>query len=259
MIHPTAVLDPRAEIDPAAEIGPYVVIDGPVRIGAGTRLMSHVVVLGATVLGRDNRIHPGAVIGDEPQDRAYDGAETRVRLGDRNIVREHVQIHRATGVGSETVLGDDNHLMASAHVAHNCRIGNQVTIANGTMLGGHVEIAGSVFLGGNCAIHQHVRIGRHAFMRGGSRADKDVPPFSMIDELNVVRGMNRVGLRRAGFTADQVAALHRAFRILFGRRRNLSQAIAEVAADADPSAEVAELLDFLKNSKRGVCSGRGEV
>ncbi|HYD47620.1 MAG TPA: acyl-ACP--UDP-N-acetylglucosamine O-acyltransferase [Terriglobales bacterium] len=253
-IHPTAVVDRRAEIDATAEIGPFVVIEGPVTVGPRTRLQAHTVILGTTELGADNVVHAGAVIGDTPQDRTYDGAISRVRIGDRNVIREHVQIHRGTRADSVTVVGDDNYLMASAHVAHNCAVGNEVTIANGSMLGGHVQVADRVFIGGNSAVHQHVVIGRLAFLRGGSRADKDVPPFAMMDELNIVRGINRIGLQRAGFEAEQIRALHRAFRVLFFRRRNLRQALAELPEIH--SAEVLELIEFLRRpSKRGVCHG----
>ncbi len=253
-IHPTALVDPAASVHPDADVGPFVVIEGPVAIGARTRVMAHATLLGSVRIGADNEIHMGAVIGNTPQDRGYDGAETSVVIGDRNVIREHVQIHRASRAGAATRLGDDNYLMATAHVAHDCTVGSGVTLANGAVVGGHAEIADRVFLSGNSAIHQHVRVGRLAFLRGVSAADRDVPPFCIVDDINVVRALNRVGLRRAGFAPERIDALRRAFRLLFGRRRNLTQAMAEIE-DGPVSADVAELLAFVRASVRGVCAG----
>lgn len=253
-IHPTAIIDPRADIDPSADIGPYAVIDGEVVVGARTKIGPHATILGWTSIGADNRIHAGAVIGDEPQDLAYRGSRSFVRIGDRNVIREHVQIHRGTAADSATELGDDNFLMATSHVGHNGKLGNRVILANGTMLGGHVTVDDRAFLGGNCCVHQHVRIGRLAFLRGGSRADKDVPPFAMLDELNVIRGINRIGLRRAGIDAESIRQVHAVFRVLFQRRRNLSRAIAELQELAGVPI-IAEILEFIHASKRGVARG----
>jgi UDP-N-acetylglucosamine acyltransferase len=253
-IHPTALIDPRAEIDPSAEIGPYVVVDGPVVVGAGTRVLAHAVLTGHTTIGRDNVIHSGAVIGDEPQDLTYKGAPTAVRIGDRNVIREHAEIHRATKLERPTTLGDDNFLLSQAHVAHDCQLGNRIILATGATLGGHVHVADLVFVSGNCVVHQNVRIGTLALLRGLSRTSRDVPPFCMMDWTHVVRGINRVGLRRAGFSAEQIRAVQRAFVTLFGTRRNLRQALAEV--ESGPlTAEVAHLVEFIRASKRGVCGG----
>jgi UDP-N-acetylglucosamine acyltransferase len=250
-IHPTAVVDRRAEIDPTAEIGPYVVIEGVVEVGARTRILAGAYVTGRTVLGADNVIHPHAVVGHEPQDLGYAGAETGLRVGDRNVVREHCEIHRATQPGTWTELGDDNYLMSHAHVAHNCRVGNRVIMASGALLAGHVSIGDQAFLSGNCVVHQHVRVGRLALLRGLSRAARDVPPFCLMDNTHEVHGLNAVGLRRAGFDRERLAALAAAFRILFRARTNLRQAIARVEAEVG-GPDVAELLDFLRTSRRGV-------
>lgn len=253
-IHPTALVDRRAEIDASADIGPYVVVDGPVVVGAGTRVLAHAVLNGHTTIGRDNVIHMGAVVGHEPQDVNYKGAPTGVRIGDRNIVREHAEIHRGTSVEHPTSIGDDNFFLSQSHVAHDCQLGNRIILATGATLGGHVHVGDLVFVSGNCVVHQHVRIGRLALLRGLSRASRDVPPFCIMDETHVVRGVNRVGLRRAGFSAEQTRAVQRAFAMLFRTRRNLRQAMAEV--EAGPiSAEVAEVLEFIRSSKRGVCFG----
>lgn len=253
-IHPSAVIDPRATIDPTAEIGPYVVVDGPVVVGPRTRVLAHAVLCGPTRIGTDNEIHMGAVVGNTPQDRAFDGSDSYLVLGDRNIVREYVTLHRGTQPGTTTRIGDDNMFMATSHVAHNCTIGNGVTLANGAMVGGHATLEDRVFLSGNCAVHQHVRVGTLAFLRGLSRVDKDVPPFCMVDDLNVLRAINRVGLLRAGFDRPRLDALRKAFRTLFQQRRNLRLGLAEL--ETEPVTEdVQQMIDFIRASKRGVCSG----
>jgi len=253
-IHPTAVVDRGASLDPTADIGPYVVIDGPVEIGPRTRVMAHAVLLGHTVLGADNVIHPGAVLGDVPQDLKYAGAPTGLRLGDRNVVREHAELHRATAPETWTVVGDDNYLMSGSHVAHNCTIGNETVIASGVLLGGHVTVGDHVFLGGGCVVHQYTRVGRLAIMRGLARTSRDVPPFSVLDGTHTVRGLNRIGLRRAGFDAARMRALANAFRILFRVRTHLGQAITRVEAECR-SPDVDELLAFIRAAKRGVAMG----
>jgi len=253
-IHPTALIDARAAVHPDADIGPYVVIDGPVRVGPRTRVMAHATLTGWTQVGADNVIHMGAVLGDTPQDLAFENRESYLRIGDRNVVREHVQMHRGTKPGSATVVGDDNYFMHNAHVAHNCRIGNHAIIASGALLAGYVEVGDQAFVSGNCVVHQFVRIGRLAFLRGLSRTSRDVPPFCIMDGTHTVRAINRVGLHRAGFTAEQVRALQNAFVHLFRRRGNLAHALAALEAQPQPP-EVQELVAFIRASRRGVCTG----
>jgi len=253
-IHPTALVEPGAVIDASVEVGPFVVIGSGVVVGARTRIHAHASLLGDTHIGEDNVIHDGAVIGDAPQDRTFVDAASGVRIGDRNIIREHVQIHRGSRDGSMTILGDDNYLMATSHIAHDCRVGHRVTLANGAVVGGHATIEDRVFLSGNTAVHQHVRVGTLALLRGTCAADRDVPPFCIIDGINQVRALNRVGLQRAGFDSTRIDALRRAFRILFGRRRNLTRAIDEVRAEP-VSDDVGFLLDFITSSQRGICVG----
>jgi UDP-N-acetylglucosamine acyltransferase len=254
-IHPTAVIDPRAEIDANVDIGPYAVIDGPVKIKAGTRLMAHVYVTGWSEIGADNEIHPGAVLGDAPQDKAYKNNESYLKIGDRNIIREHAQIHRGTVAGSSTIIGDDNFLMATSHVGHNCKVGNNVVLANGALLAGYVEVGDHVFISGNCVVHQFVRIGEHALMRGLSGTSRDVPPYAIIDWQHTVRGVNVIGLKRAGFDEKRIRAIKEAFRVLFRKGRNLSLAVKEVEEKEGANRDVSALLDFIKSSKRGVCFG----
>jgi UDP-N-acetylglucosamine acyltransferase len=259
-IHPTAIVDRQAEIDPTAEIGPYVIVDGPVRIGPRTRVMAGAYLTGDTRIGADNVIHPGAVIGHEPQDLAYAGAPTGLNIGDRNVFREHAEVHRGTQPGTFTEIGDDNYLMSHAHVAHNCRVGNRVILATGATLGGHVLVEDQAFLSGNCVVHQHARVGRLSIMQGLSRASHDVPPFAIMDATHLVRGLNRIGLQRAGFDRERVQALATAFRILFRVRTNLGEAMARVEAEVR-SPDVDHLLAFIRSSARGVAHGppRGRV
>jgi len=254
-IHPTAVIDPKAEIDGEVDIGPYVVIEGPVKIKRGTRVMAHAYLTGWTEIGADNEIHPGAVLGDAPQDKAYKGAETYLKIGERNIFREYVQVHRGTIPASSTIVGDDNFLMANSHVGHNCKLGNQIVIANGALLGGYVEVGNSVFISGNCVVHQFVRIGDYALMRGLSGTSRDVPPYAIVDWQHTVRGVNVVGLKRAGFDDRRIRAIREAFRVLFRKGRNLSLAIKEIEERGRANDDVSALLEFIKSSKRGVCFG----
>lgn len=253
-IHPTALIDPRAQIHPAAEIGPYVVIDGPVSVGRGTRVLAHAFLTGWTEIGGDNVIHMGAVIGHEPQDLAYAGAQTFLKIGHRNIIREHCQIHRGTTEGSATIIGDNNYFMHHSHVAHNCHIGNHTTIAGGALLAGYVQVEDRAFVSGNCVVHQFVRIGTLAILRGLSRTSRDVPPFCIMDGTHTVRGINAIGLRRAGFSRERIRALRQAFIQLFHKRVNLRRVAAALRPEAN-SADVLYLLDFIDQSRRGVCFG----
>lgn len=259
MIHPTAVVDPAAVLEPSVSVGPYAVIEGPVRIGADTLVMAHAVVRGATTIGDRNVVHPGAVLGGEPQDLAFAGGETFLRIGNDNVFREHVTVHRGTIAGSATVIGDGNYFMQSAHVAHNCVVGAATIVAGGALLAGHVVVDDRAFVSGNCVVHQHVRIGRHALLRGLARTSRDVPPFCIIDGTHTVRGLNAIGLRRSGFSPDRITALRRAVRTLFGRPTHLRRALDRVEAEAE-TEDVRELVAFIRESKRGVCvppRGRG--
>jgi UDP-N-acetylglucosamine acyltransferase len=251
VIHPTAIVGAGARVHPTATIGPYVVVEDGTAIGAETQLLAHAVVRSGTRLGARNVVHPGAILGGEPQDIAFAGVETFLEIGDDNVFREHVTVHRGTTAGSTTVVGNGNYFMQSAHVAHNCRVGNATIVAGGALLAGHVELADRAFVSGNCVVHQHVRIGRLAIMRGLSRTSRDVPPFCLVDGTHTVRGVNTVGLRRAGFEAPQIAAIRRAVARLFGRPTHLGRALAEIEAGA-MTAEVGEIVAFVRASKRGV-------
>jgi UDP-N-acetylglucosamine acyltransferase len=254
-IHHSAVIDPRAEVDAEADIGPYVVIEGPVKIHRSTRVMAHAYLTGWTEVGEANEIYPGAVLGTPPQDKAYRGAETCLKIGDHNIIREHVQIHRGTAPGSVTRIGSHNFLMAKSHIGHNCAVGDHVVLAHGALIGGHVEIGKNVFISGNCVVHQFVRVGPYALMRGLSGTSRDVPPYAIIDWQHTVRGVNVVGLKRAGFDDKRIRAIRRAFAVLFRKARNIAMAVQELEAEGKTNIEVSALLDFIKSSKRGVCLG----
>jgi len=253
-IHATAIIDPRAEVDVTADIGPYVVIAGPVAIGPRTRIMAHAFLTGHTIIGADNVIHPGAVVGHEPQDLKYRDAPTGLRVGDRNVIREHVEIHRATAPDTWTVLGDDNYLMSHSHVGHNSTVGSETIMASGALLAGHVTLGDQAFVSGNCVVHQYTRIGRLAILRGLSRASRDVPPFAISDGTHTVRGVNRVGLRRAGFDAGRIRAIVNAYRVLFRVRVNLREAMAQIEA-GPRTPDVDELLAFIREARRGVAMG----
>jgi UDP-N-acetylglucosamine acyltransferase len=254
-IHPTAVIDPRAEIHCEAEIGPYVIIEGEVRIGRGTRIMAHAYLTGWTEIGEDNSIHMGAVIGHEPQDKEYKGDKSYLRIGHRNIIREHVQIHRGTKSESSTIIGNENFFMNHAHIAHNCKVGNGVVIAGGALLAGYVQVEDGAFISGNCVVHQFVRIGKLAMLRGLSRTSRDVPPFCIMDDTHTVKAINQVGLERAGYREGEIREIKEAFAQLFRRKGNLALAVQELESRVSLTKEVVYLLDFIRSSERGVCFG----
>jgi UDP-N-acetylglucosamine acyltransferase len=256
-IHPTAVIGERVELASGVQVGPFCVLDGTIRVGARTRLIAHVTILGDTDLGEDNVLHPNVVIGDEPQDLAYSGGERRVRIGNGNVFREGVTIHRGSEHGDVTIVGDKNFFMQNAHAAHDCRVGNSTIIAGGALLAGWVEVGDGALVSGNCVVHQYVRIGRLAMMRGLSRTSRDVPPFCMMDLTHTLRGINSVGMRRAGFSSQAIRAVRDAYTQLFSERQNLRLAIERLAASGPLTPEVAEMVDFIRASKRGVAFGMG--
>jgi UDP-N-acetylglucosamine acyltransferase len=254
-IHPSAVVASTVELAAGVEIGPLCLLEGRIRIGARTRLIGQATILGDTTIGADNVIHPHAVIGDEPQDLSYSGGPRSVLIGDRNVFREGVTIHRGSERGEATIIGNGNFFMQNAHAAHDCRIGNDTIIAGGALLAGWVETGDRVLVSGNCVVHQYVRIGRLAMMRGLSRTSRDIPPFCIMDLTHTLRGINVIGLRRAGFSSPSIRALRDAFQFLFGTRRNLKNAVTKLEAAGELTPEVAELVAFIHQSKRGVAFG----
>lgn len=259
MIHPTAVVDSSAQIGKGVEIGPFSVVDGDVVIGDHCRIGPHVHLTGHTTIGSGNKFHTGAVIGDAPQDLKYRDEPTQLIIGDDNIFREHVTVHRSAKMDQATKIGSHCLLMAGSHVAHNCQLGDHVIMANGSMLGGHVTIDDRVFISGSCLVHQFVRIGTLALMRGGAAISLDLPPFCVGSGANELSGLNTIGLRRAGISSEQRLELRRIYHTLFRRRGVLQAALAEL--DPDALGEPAKgLVDFVRTSKRGICSpNRGRV
>ena len=258
MIHPTAIIHPKAKLDATVRIGPYAVIDAGVELGANCVVGPHVYLTGETKIGANNHFHAGCVIGDAPQDLKYKGELTRLRIGDDNVFREHVTLHRSNKPGTETVVGSHNFLMANSHVAHNCTVGDHVILANGALLGGHAVVQDRAFISGNCLVHQFTRVGTLALMQGGAAISQDLPPFAIALRVNEICGLNVVGLRRAGFTAEQRLELKRLYHLLFRGGKNLRKAQA-VARQNFSSVPATTLLDFIAEAKRGVCRDSGHA
>ena len=257
MIHPAAHISPTATVADDAEIGPNVIVgDGSV-IGSGTKIMANAVVGPWTTIGKNNVIHYGAIVGHDPQDIGYSGDESYAKIGDGNIIREYATIHRGNRAGTVTTIGDGNFIMIQAHIAHNCEVGNNIVLAGGALLAGHVTVDDRVIISGNCVVHQFCRIGRLSMMRGLSRTSRDVPPFCIMDETHTVKSLNLIGLRRFGMDARRVRALKNAFLILFRGGLNMQNAMEQVETEVEMTDDVSELLEFIKNSKRGVCFGEG--
>lgn len=253
-IHPTAIIDPRAVLGPDVTVGPFAVVDADVEIGEGSVIGPHVVIHRYTTVGPGCRVHAGVVLGDLPQDLAFAGAVSRVRIGRDCVIREGVTINRGTKEGTETVVGAGCYLMANSHLGHNVRLGDQVILANGAMLGGYVEVGDRAFVSGNVLLHQFIRVGRLAMLSGGAGLSKDVPPFCTAHGVatNAIAGLNLVGLRRAGLTADERQQVKRAFDRLYRSGLNVTQAVAALRKEftAGPAGEFAP---FIEASKRGIC------
>ncbi|MCS6918888.1 MAG: acyl-ACP--UDP-N-acetylglucosamine O-acyltransferase [Fimbriimonadales bacterium] len=251
-IHPTAVVHPTAELDDDVEIGPYAIVGANVRIGAGTTLGAHVIIEENTHIGRNNIIYHGAVLGAPPQDRKFKHEQSYLKIGNGNWIREYVTIHRASGEGQATVVGDGNFLMAYVHIGHNCIVGNGVVMANSVGVSGHCEIGDGANLGGMAGIHQFTRIGKLAMVGGMSRVVRDVPPFMIVEGSPAeVRGVNIVGLRRAGVPEPTRDALRKACRLMFLSKMNLSQAIERIRAELEMSEELSHLLEFVEQIRHG--------
>ena len=253
MIHPTAIVHPGAKVARGVEIGPYCVVGEKVTIGARTVLQAHVVVNGWSQIGEDCTIYPFATIGAASQDRKYAGERAYTKIGDRTILREYVSVQRGTGEDSLTAVGDDCLLLAYVHIAHNCLVGNSVTMSNLAQLAGHCEVGDFAVIGGQVGAHQFSRIGRYAMVGGASKVTKDVPPFFLVEGTPAEpSGLNSVGLRRAGFKVDERTEIKKFYKLLYASKLNVSQAIdamkAEVATDSGR-----EIIAFLESpSHRGI-------
>ena len=253
-IHPTAIVDAAARIDPSASIGPYCVIGAGVVIGARTEIKAHVFIEGPIEIGDDNVFFPYSTAGAAPQDLKYRGEPSRTRIGHRNKIREFVTIHRGTaGGGMLTSLCDDNQLMAYVHVAHDVHVGNHCVLSNAATLGGHVRVGDWAWVGASSGVHQFCRVGRHAIVGGYSVITQDVLPFSntVTEREARVFGANKIGLERRGYPAETIDGLHKAFRLLTRSGLNTTQAIESIRNYVAPSAELDELLGFIRESQRG--------
>jgi len=254
-IHPTAFISPDATLEEGVEVGPYSIVGPDVHIGKNTVIGPHVVIESHTNIGEGCRISPFASIGGAPQDLKYRGEETRVVIGSHNTIREYVTINRATisDIGV-TIIGDHNLLMAYCHVAHNCKLGNHIVMANAANLAGHVHVEDFAIIGGLTGVHQFTRIGAHCIIGGASAVTKDIPPF-VIASGNFAKlyGLNMIGLKRRGFTDETIGAIKEAYRIVFRSSLLLSAAIKKVEEVVEDLPEVRQFLDFIRKSERGIC------
>ncbi len=254
MIHPTAIVEPGAQLGTDVQIGPYAYVAATARLGDGCVLAPHAVVLGHTTLGARCKVHSGAVIGDLPQDLSFKDEPTYVVAGDDCTFREGVTVHRGTKPGTTTRIGNRVFMMANSHAAHNCEVGDQTILANGVLLAGYVVVGERCFFGGNSGVHQFCHVGRFAMVGAAHIVTKDLPPFCIAPTSGnaLVAGLNVVGLRRAGFTAEQRAQIKQAFNLLYRSGLNVSQARERLRAEAaNPFA--GEFAEFLAQAKRGIC------
>lgn len=249
-IHPTAVVDRSAEIDPTVEVGPYAIIEANVRIGAATRIYPHAFIGEGTTIGQRCQVHPFAVVGHAPQDLKYTGSVSYTQIGDETVIREHASVHRGVSPGSFTTVGRRCFIMATAHVGHNCTVGDDVKMANGALLAGHVEVGNGVFMSGNAVAHQFSRLGELVMIGGVGRATHDVPPFMSV-VFEEIYGVNVIGMRRAGFTRAERNEIKNCFRIMFRSGLLLPAAIARVIETVE-TAPGRRLAEFLRApSRRG--------
>jgi len=259
-IHPTAIIHNRAEIGEGVSIGPYSIIGEGVVIGDRTRIGPHVVIYGPTEIGSDCTLFQFSAIGAPPQDLKFRGEETRIRIGDRNTLREFVTIHRASSHGSgETVIGSDNYLMAYVHIAHDCHLGNNIIMVNGATLAGHIKIEDYAVIGGLSAIHQFIRVGEYAMVGGCSAVVQDVPPYMIaVGNRAKLYGLNLIGLKRHSFSDETIKVLKKAYRIIFKSKLTLKEATKRVREEIlqqteEGARQVSHLLRFIEESERGIC------
>jgi UDP-N-acetylglucosamine acyltransferase len=253
LIHPTAVISPEASLAPDVQVGPYAVIEGPVQLGTGCRVRAHAHLLGPLTAGEMNDFGSHCVIGERPQHLGYQDESTSVLIGNRNTFREHVTIHRGMpNARKTTLIGNDNFFMVASHVAHDCIVGNNTIFVNSALVGGHCEIGDRVLLSGNCGIHQFVRIGRLALVRGLATVSQDIPPFWVVQSLNFAITVNVVGMRRSGMPSEDIQAVRLAFRMIYRKGMMLQQALTAIEAEFGARPAIQELLKFIRESKRGI-------
>jgi UDP-N-acetylglucosamine acyltransferase len=261
-IHATAIVDPAAELGEDVVIGPYSLIGAHVRLGARSRVASHVVIEGHAEIGEDCDIHPFANLGAPPQHAGHKGEPTRLLIGARNIIREHVTMHCGTVMGrGVTTVGSDGFFMVGVHIAHDCQVGDHVTMVNNATLGGHVLVEDYVIMGGLSAAHQYIRIGRHAFVGGMAGVNHDVIPFGNVWGNHAhLEGLNLVGLKRRGFSRETINTLRAAYRLLFAEEGTFQERVEDAAATFASSAEVMEIIDFIRaDSNRPLTTPQREI
>ncbi|NQT32639.1 MAG: acyl-ACP--UDP-N-acetylglucosamine O-acyltransferase [Candidatus Omnitrophica bacterium] len=252
-IHKTAMVAKSAEIDPSAIIGPNVIIEDGVIVQAGTKIMANAYICKGTEISEGTAIHMGAVIGHEPQDYGYKGEETLTKIGKNCIIREYVTIHRGSGEGTSTVIGDNNFIMCQVHLGHNCVTEESVIIASGALLAGHVLVEKGVFISGGTAFHQFCRVGRYAMIGGFTGVNKDVPPYVIVRGPSMIGGVNIVGLTRAGFSKDQIQNIRKAYKILYREDLNTEDALIRIKEELPADEAVDHFVSFIQGSKRGIC------
>jgi len=254
LIHETAIIHKGAEIEEDVIIGPYCIIGNKVRIKKGTTLMNNIVIEGDTVIGKDCKIYPFTTIGLPPQDLKYKGESTGVKIGSRNIIREYITIHRGSvGGDGYTEIGDDNFLMAYVHIAHDCKIGNKIIMANAATLAGHVSVQDCAVIGGLVAVHQFVRIGTYAMVGGFSGVGQDILPYTVASGPRAkLFGLNIIGLKRHGFSKETISLLQKAYKILFIEKITIKDALNKLQ-EFSYSKEIVNLIEFIKKSHRGIC------
>ena len=252
-IHPTAIIDPAAELLEDVEVGPFTIIEADVRIGAGSIIGPHVLLASGARLGQHVTIFKGAVIGTPPQDLEFKGEPSTVEIGHNTVVREFATLHRGTSATGRTAVGANCFLMAYSHVAHDCVLEDKVIMANSVNLAGHVHLEEQVTIGGVVPVHQFVRIGRHSFIAGGTRVPKDVPPYILAaNEPLKFAGLNHVGLKRRGFSAETLAALKHAYQLIYNSALNTSQALTRIREEMELTTEIRHIIDFIESSERGI-------
>ncbi len=253
MIHETAIVSKEAKLGKNINVGPFAIIEAGVEIGDDVEIGPRAHIIEGAIIGNNNYIGEGTIISGTPQDVKYKNEKSFTRIGNNNLIREYVTIHRATHEGEATVIGDNCFIMVMAHIAHDCKIGNNVVMVNNVGISGHVEIGDYAFMSGYSLVHQHVRIGVHAMVGGAVKVVKDVMPFVMVaDEPLRVFGLNKVGLKRRGFTPQKLSALDKAYRIFFRDKLVLEEALKKIEAEVEQTGEVKQFIEFARTSKRGL-------
>ena len=258
-IHPTAVISPEAQLGKNVEVGALAVIEGAVTIGDDCVIRPSACLYGPMTMGKGNNVYSGAVLGERPQHLKFNNEPTTLDIGDHNVFREHVTIHRGTTHSMKTVIGSHNFFMVNSHVAHDCVVGNRCTLVNGALMGGHCTLFDSVILSGNAALHQFVRVGRLGMLAGCSATQKDIPPFVIQVGQDNIGGLNLIGMKRAGMSRDQINAVRAAYKILFREGLVLPAAVAKMERDLGQIDVIQEMITFLRGCTKGINFQRGRM